>query len=391
MTPNTPFAKATSSTSYRLLFIGPQVGPIGGAVATAQVFLDEFAKRPEIKVDLINSSPPPDFYAYKKHLINTETVSRTLRVLNGYTRKIRSCDTVLVLANNHFTFNVVPWLLILAKIFHKPFYLKPIGGDLDLALLGEPPLTRRLLLQMLRSTDGILAQTRLLQTLLQDWGCQNTHYISGVRARPQVTIRQGGTSPAGRLRLLFFSQVKREKGIFILLEALRALPGMTRAEVSCDFYGPVFEQDREEFFKQIAVTPGVSYCGKVKIGTGSQIMSQYDALVLPTSYNSEGHPGVLIEAMQVGLPIISTQHRAIPELVINGENGLLTPVEDVAALANAIIQLAEDDQMRRRMGAAGYRRGQEFWADVVIPRALEIIFPQLATATAPDHQVAPTL
>jgi glycosyltransferase involved in cell wall biosynthesis len=52
-------------------------------------------------------------------------------------------------------------------------------------------------------------------------------------------------------------------------------------------------------------------------------LRNYDALIFPSYYQGEGHPGVLVEAMMAGLPIITTQFRSIPELVQDGVNGLL--------------------------------------------------------------------
>jgi len=78
--------------------------------------------------------------------------------------------------------------------------------------------------------------------------------------------------------------------------------------------------------------------------------------------------------MQAGVPVISTRHRAIPELITDGENGLLVPVQDSRALAEAIKRIALDFSLRERMGQANFHRGQEFRPDVVVPQMLDIIF-----------------
>jgi glycosyltransferase involved in cell wall biosynthesis len=123
-------------------------------------------------------------------------------------------------------------------------------------------------------------------------------------------------------------------------------------------------------------TPNVHYCGVAEAGTGSQLISEHDALVLPTSFDTEGHPGVLIEAMHAGVPIISTQIRTIPELVTQGENGLLVPVRNSPALAEAIKQIALDRPLREKMGQTNYLRGYEFRSDVVVAQMLNIMLPQ---------------
>jgi glycosyltransferase involved in cell wall biosynthesis len=67
----------------------------------------------------------------------------------------------------------------------------------------------------------------------------------------------------------------------------------------------------------------------------------------------EGIPVVLMEAMASGLPAVSTRLSGIPELVDDGQTGLLVPPADAAALADALERLARDPELRRRMGAAG--------------------------------------
>lgn len=71
-------------------------------------------------------------------------------------------------------------------------------------------------------------------------------------------------------------------------------------------------------------------------------------LVLPTYFETEGHPGVLIEAMHAGVPVIATQVRTFPELVVNGVNGFLVPTQDSYFLAEAILLLAVDSDLEKK-------------------------------------------
>jgi glycosyltransferase involved in cell wall biosynthesis len=123
--------------------------------------------------------------------------------------------------------------------------------------------------------------------------------------------------------------------------------------------------------------PNVRHCGVAEAGTGTQLIANYDALILPTYYDTEGHPGVLIEAMHASVPVISTQIRTLSELVTNGENGFLVPPRDSRALADAIKQIAVDPALRAKMGEANHRRGKEFRADVVVAQLVKIVFPEM--------------
>jgi len=82
-----------------------------------------------------------------------------------------------------------------------------------------------------------------------------------------------------------------------------------------------------------------------------------DVFVLPT--RGDANSWAVMEAMASGLPVVGTRVGAVPELVIDGETGLLTEPGDVAALASALQNLADDPAGRRHMGAAGRMRATE--------------------------------
>ena len=67
-----------------------------------------------------------------------------------------------------------------------------------------------------------------------------------------------------------------------------------------------------------------------------------------------------IEAMAAGLPVVAAAVGGVPELVVDGETGLLTPPGDAAALAAALADLADDAEKRRRFGAAAGLRAARF-------------------------------
>jgi glycosyltransferase involved in cell wall biosynthesis len=70
----------------------------------------------------------------------------------------------------------------------------------------------------------------------------------------------------------------------------------------------------------------------------------------------DGLPNVLMEAQSQALPVVASRVAAIPELIADGETGLLVPPDDCGALASALLRLIDDPGLRRRLGAAGERR-----------------------------------
>jgi glycosyltransferase involved in cell wall biosynthesis len=85
-----------------------------------------------------------------------------------------------------------------------------------------------------------------------------------------------------------------------------------------------------------------------------RIMSALDVMVLPSFW--EGFGLVLLEAMSAGKPIVASRVSAIPEIVVDGETGLLVPPGDLHSLAQALLKVLQDPERGRRMGRKGRAR-----------------------------------
>jgi glycosyltransferase involved in cell wall biosynthesis len=84
-------------------------------------------------------------------------------------------------------------------------------------------------------------------------------------------------------------------------------------------------------------------------------MAATDVMVLP-SIAMEGLPRSLLEAGAMEKPVICSPVGGMPEIVENGSTGFIVPTNDTPALAEAMIRLLRDEDLRRRMGRAGRRR-----------------------------------
>ncbi len=101
----------------------------------------------------------------------------------------------------------------------------------------------------------------------------------------------------------------------------------------------------------------VTFTGVVSQDEARELYRGSDLFCLPSL--AEGLPAVLMEAMACGLPVVSTRIDAIPELVVDGESGLLVEPGDSAGLRAALERLTGDPKLRAALGAAGRRRVAE--------------------------------
>jgi len=141
--------------------------------------------------------------------------------------------------------------------------------------------------------------------------------------------------------ILFVGRYVEKKGFGRLYAAIRNIAGAKgmAVRVHCVGDGPQLSE-----FKQKAVRDGIGdnfvFYGAKQKSFVRQLMSECDLLVAPSQTaqdgDSEGLPVVLMEAMVAGIPIVSTYHSGIPELITDQVSGLLVPERDVDALFHAI-------------------------------------------------------
>jgi len=173
-------------------------------------------------------------------------------------------------------------------------------------------------------------------------------------------------APRRAVRALFVGRLIEKKGADLLLEAAaRLVSEGARIRFTLVGDGPLAEPLRGRIrelglSRQVELTSGLPHEEVIAR------MAAADLFVLPCRVAADGDrdalPTVLLEAMACGLPCISAPVNGIPEIIEDGETGLLVPENDPGALAEALRALAADPLSRWRMGRAGRRRAEETFA-----------------------------
>jgi glycosyltransferase involved in cell wall biosynthesis len=106
-----------------------------------------------------------------------------------------------------------------------------------------------------------------------------------------------------------------------------------------------------------------------------ELLAAMDCFVLP-SYANEGVPQAVMQAMAMALPVVSTRVGAIEEAVVDGETGIFVPPRDPAALARAMLELAQSPEKRTQMGNAGRRVAERKFSLERMLDAMETVFSE---------------
>jgi glycosyltransferase involved in cell wall biosynthesis len=176
--------------------------------------------------------------------------------------------------------------------------------------------------------------------------------------------------------LLFVGRLRHYKGVNVLIEAMRQLPGATALIVGI---GPMAEEWQQQAHAA-GLLDRVHFLGEQ---TDAAVLALYhaaDIFVLPSTNRAETFGIVQVEAMACGRPLICTELGTGTSYVNqNGVTGLVVPPNDPAALVAAVRQMLATSELPARMGAAGLRRAQaEFSIDAMLDRTLDFYREALA-------------
>lgn len=179
---------------------------------------------------------------------------------------------------------------------------------------------------------------------------------------------------ADRVRMGTVARLEPQKGIRFLIEAMELLQSSgVDAELWIVGDGP----DRPELEAMVNASPDLRDSVKF-LGQRDDVpalLGQMDMFVLPSLW--EGLPNAVMEAMAARLPVVATSVDGTPELVNDGETGLLVPPKSPEALADAIAKLVADGALRQRMGQAGRRRIEQHFTEDRMIAETEALYREL--------------
>jgi glycosyltransferase involved in cell wall biosynthesis len=182
----------------------------------------------------------------------------------------------------------------------------------------------------------------------------------GLRSRAITVVHNGidqrsfrftpRTSPGKTVTIGIIARLIERKGHRILFEAVRSLRPRYKLHIHVIGDGP--ERTRlESLARHLALDEQISFLGECH--DVPERLSKLDVFVLPSFY--EGFPVTIIEALSVGVPVIASAVNGIPEVIRDGETGVLVRPNDSIDLAGAIERVINDESLRARIVAKGRR------------------------------------
>lgn len=337
----------------QVLFVVPLPPPIHGSAMVSQYIKDGRLIRESFDCDFVNLST-----SRRMDEIGKRNPVKLLRFALSYfatfwkllTRRYDLCYLAITCHGRGFLKDA-PFVL-LCKLFRRKVIIHQHNKGMAHDVNRWP--YRWLLPWVYKSTKVILLSWRLYPDIEKVVPRENVAVCpNGI---PPVSYKyrtRNNTTP----RLLFLSNLMVSKGVLVLLDALKNLHDKGY-NIYCDFIGGATQEiGVDRFIKEVekrGLVKMVKYHG-VKTGIEkASFFEKADLFVHPTT--DDCFPLVLVEAMQYGLPIVTTDEGGIPDIVEDGVNGLVARRQDPESLADCIEKIVIDAELRLQMGQNGLHK-----------------------------------
>lgn len=261
-----------------------------------------------------------------------------------------------------------------ARFFGIPVLFHLHGSEMKTFVSGLSGFSRKILTWILEKQSAVVVLSPSWQSFVKSIAPKATVTIlpNYVPNPPGQAKRIFSSAPA---EILFLGYVGDRKGVFELLPAIACL-----ARAGHNLHLTIGGNGEVERARDLAQTLGigslVTFAGWVSGAEKERLLQNADIFILPS--HNEGLPVSLLEAMRLGIPVISTRVGGIPELIDEGVSGLLVTAGNVEEIASAISRFVEDQTFARLVGEEGMRRVKDEFSSSIGTQALNEIYERVS-------------
>jgi colanic acid/amylovoran biosynthesis glycosyltransferase len=236
---------------------------------------------------------------------------------------------------------------------------------------------------LFRRGDLFLCVSEHIKADLIRLGCDREKIIvhrSGIDPNTFNVIRREPKT-AGKTTILTIARLVEKKGVEYGIEAVAKIAAKyPEVEYKIAGDGPLRDK-LQLLIAKLNVGDKIELLGWRSQDQIAQLLERSDILLTPSLTSSkgdqEGIPGVIMEAFATGLPVVSTEHAGIPELVQDGASGFLVPEKDVDALIQKLEILIEQPQLRYAMGRTGRKFVEQYYNIETLNNRLVEVYQEL--------------
>jgi glycosyltransferase involved in cell wall biosynthesis len=203
-------------------------------------------------------------------------------------------------------------------------------------------------------------------------GIKPINFLTREEARRKLSQISNFQFPISNFIIGTIANLYKTKGLEYLIESVKIIISSYQLPITTIIIGDGAERKRlRKIIENYNLQNNVILAGK--IDKAAELLPAFDVYVC--SSVKEGFPYAVLEAMSAGLPIISTRVGGIPEMITNGQNGLLTETKNPRQLAEEIKKLIKDEKLRRKLGSEARKTvRKKFGMERMIKKTKEIYY-----------------
>lgn len=244
-------------------------------------------------------------------------------------------------------------LVILIKLFRRKIVFHIRGKGIQKRLNGKNLLARYY--KFIFYKTDVICLSELLTYDMKDFELRKIHIVNnGLPDHFTNEVKKNKES----LKVLYLSNLMKEKGILDFIDAVEIVVNKGY-DIEAIIIGKESDISAEELnwlIESKNISNNVTYDGPKYGDDKYKILNNCDILVFPTYYSVEAFPGVVIEGMQFGLPVISTTEASIPVMIDDGITGFLVDQQSPIQNAEKIEYFVNNREMIKQMGKAGRKK-----------------------------------
>jgi glycosyltransferase involved in cell wall biosynthesis len=302
---------------------------------------------------------------------------RIIHDISEYIKHLQSKRILLVHLNTSLSLASVlrDGIYILLAKFYKVKFIVFFRGWSDETVLAIEKHYLSLFRYVFFKSEAIITLSTKSKKTLLNWGYYREIYLETTLVDDNLlsdfTLDMRISKQAkSEFVILFLARLQKEKGIYELLQAFNML-SIKYPSMRLIIAGSGTEENN---LKKTIKGNKIVMTGHIEGKEKAEVYLSSDLYVLP-SY-TEGMPNSVLEAMAFALPVICTPVGALSEIILDGENGIITEEADSQLIAEAIEKLYLNADLRTRISQLNYSFAQQFYSTEVVKR-LEGIYQKV--------------
>lgn len=302
---------------------------------------------------------------------------RIFKTISSIKRGIKACDIILIMAGPSGCRKIIPLVNFLNRKYKKRVVYSMIGtGTLSLIIRDKISFNNvenlflnkkyeliqdKKFSKHLKRLDAIFCETNFITEMYKNvYEINNCYTVTNFRigySSERITKKESEI-----VNLLFLSRVMEEKGVLDLLNAIKKIGSHNYI---LNIYGVLdLDEQNTKIFNDM-MCKNIRYCGVLKPDEVYNVFHQHDLFIFPTRFSQEGVPGVIVESLLTGTPVLSSNFGQAQSLLVNGVDSLLYNMYDVEDLKEKLETILLNNELRIELTKNAKKSGYKFTYDYV--------------------------